>query len=204
MSLYFKKETGSVLNPVFLKIIERSLGGALIKVDSRLPNSLHTIFEGTPVAICSTAGEYIWMKSAVLSTLKATNTTRIVIYPPNPFKIGDYIGVSGANELAAATCATITAVAPTYIVTAQTTYSLAKHEVVYQANAANATAPRFRPYALLENPLVVRDEDGTTKYNVFGSLVHRGSVAQSVFRWGYPADVKNRLSRMRFVKQGQV
>jgi len=50
----------------------------------------------------------------------------------------------------------------------------------------------------------VRDDEGTTLYNVYGSLVHRGSVAQSVFRWGYPADVRNRLSKIRFVKQGQV
>uniref|UniRef100_A0A6M3L6J3 Uncharacterized protein n=1 Tax=viral metagenome TaxID=1070528 RepID=A0A6M3L6J3_9ZZZZ len=201
MSLYFKKETGTVLHPVFLKILERSQGGALIKVDSRVPTDLHTIFEGTPIATNTTAGEYMWMKSAVVATACADGATRIVIYPPNPFKIGEFVG---AVDMAAATFGTITAVAPTYVVTAQTDFSLAKGEVLYQANAANATAPKFRPYALLENPIIVREEDGTTKYNVFAPLVHRGSIAASVFRWGYTTDVKNRLNLIKFRNQGQV
>lgn len=201
MALYQTKKDETARVPVFLKILETSAAGICLEVDSRIPTDLHTIFAGTAVATCGTAGQYMWMKSAVLSTAKVTNTTRIRINGPNPFKVGDYIALEG---LAASTAATITAVAATYIVTAQTTYSLAKHEVVYQAAAANATARKYQACGLLQNDVYVRDNAGVTLYNVFGSLVLQGSVLVSNFVWGYDPRVRGKLSFIRFVDQNKV
>jgi len=204
MALFFTSKTGQVDPPVFLEVLEVSQGAALVKVDARLPTDLHTIFEGTPIATTATAGVYKWMKSAILSTIHSSSATatRIVIRGPNPFKIGDYFAQSG---IGAGSGGTITAVAATYVVTAQTKFDIAKGAIIYQAAAANATAPFCRPYALLRHPLQVRETDGVTCYNVYGALVHRGTAATSVYKWGYTADVKNRLGdRIRFQARYQV
>ena len=198
MALFFTKKTGVVLHPVFLKVLEVSQGAALVKVDARLPVGLHTIFEGTPIATTATAGVYKWMKSAVLSTAHVSGAanTRIRLIAPHPFKVGDFVGEEG---IGAGSCTTITAVAATYVVTVETKFDIDKHGILYQTAAANATAPFCRPYALLRHPLSVREADGTTKYNVYGTLVHRGAVGTSLYKHGYTTDVKNRLGdRIRF------
>ena len=196
MALSFRKKSGQVLDPVFLKVLEVSQSAVLITVDARIPSGLHTLYEGTPIATCGTAGQYQFMKTALVATLKDEGATRIVIKPPNPFKIGDYVGFDGKTST---TVATVTAVANTYIVTVLTEYAAAKHCVVYQTSTDGATTPKYRPYALLRHPLIVREADGTTCYNVYGTLVHRGTAATSVYKWGFTTDVKNRLGdRIRF------
>lgn len=204
MALQVTSKSQQAEHPIFLSILEDMNGGVLVKVDSRVPAGLHTLWAGTPIATNGTAGEYMFMKSAIVATAKADGATRIVIQAPNPFKVGDYIGFDkSGTAMGAGSVVTITAVAATYIATPQTNFTLVKKDVIYEATASGATAPKFRPYALLKDSVIVRETDGTTAYNVFGSGVVRGAVAVSNYNWGYPGDVKNRLEdRVRFVDKG--
>lgn len=201
MALYVTKKSQVGEQPVWLKILEDMRGGALVKVDARVPSGLHTLYAGTPIATNSTDGEYMFMKTAIVATAKATGDTRVVLEGPNPFKVGDFIAGDGHGV---ASVATITAVANTYIVTLQTEYVLAKKDVIYECNAGGATTPKARPYALLKDSVIVREKDGTTCYNVYGSGVVRGSVATSNYKFGYTDDIKNRMGdRVRFVNKNQ-
>ena len=204
MALFVTNKSQVAEHPVFLSILEDLPGGVLVKVDARVPTGLHTLYAGTPIATNATSGEFMFMKTAVVATAKAAGATRIVVEAPHPFKAGEIVGFDKLTGIMGAACtSTITAVAATYIATALTEYALVKHYVVYQANADGATAPKFRPYALLKDSVVVREPDGKTCYNVYGSAVARGSVLTSNFKWGYTFDVKNRLEdRLRFVNKG--
>ena len=208
MSFYIKKESEVAEQPVFKKILEVSQGGVLVKVDARLPGCIHTLYEGTPISTGSTTGEYHFMKSAVVSTVHtaAAAASRIKVEWPHPFKIGDIIAISDPSLTSwdTGSVATIYAIAATYLVTYDTSFTFPKHSIVYQAAADAATAPLHRPYGLLRHSVRVRDDDGTTCYNVFGSLVFQGSALSSNYKFGYPEDVKNRLSRVRFVDKGKV
>ena len=201
MSLYVSKKTGVAEHPVFLSILEVLTGGVTVKVDSRIPTGLHTLYEGTPLATCATVGHYMFIKSAVVATAKAAAATKIYVERPHPFIVGDFIWIEGTI---AATATTITAVGTNYLATVLTTYGVAKKAVVTQAAAANATAPKYHAFALLANSVRVRDDDGTTSYNVTAGAVVRGTAMTSNFKFGISASVKGTLEdRMRFVNKGQ-
>ena len=204
MALWIDKETEAVEQPVFLKILEIGHGGGLIKVDARVPGCLHTLYEGTPLATCTTAGQYHFMKSAVLSTVHtgSQTATKIHVEWPHPFKAGDFVGLSIAGW-DAASCTTILVAAETYLVTIVTEFDAPKHTVVYETAAAQATAPKHRPYGLLRHSVRVREDDGTTCYNVYAPIVFQGSALSSNYLFGYPIDIKNRLTHIRFVDKGQ-
>jgi hypothetical protein len=141
------------------------------------------------------------MKSAILATAHVAGVTKLTVNRPHPFKVGEFLWIEGT---AAATATTITAVGTNYLVTVLTTYGAAKKAVITQANAANATAPLHRPYALLGHSVKVRNADGTTCYNVFADAVVRGTAMTCNFVFGLTADVEGRLGdRMRFVDKGQ-
>jgi len=201
MSLTISKQTGVAEHPVFLSILEGMSGGALVKVDTRIPTGLNTLYAGTPIATNATAGEYMFMKSSVLATAKVNATTRFIVQRPHPFKVGDFMWHEG---MAAASATTITAVGTNYIATVLTSLGAAKGTVITEAAAANATAPKYRPYAMLQNSVRVRNDDGTTSINVFAAAVIRGTCAVSNVTFGVSADVKGRLGdRLRFVNKGQ-
>ena len=92
MALYVTSKSQVAEHPVFLSILENMPGGALVKVDARVPSGLHTLYAGTPIATNATSGEYMFMKSALVATAKANAATRIVVEAPHPFKVGEYVG----------------------------------------------------------------------------------------------------------------
>ena len=203
MSLTISKKTGVAEHPVFLSVLEGMNGGAMVKVDARIPTGLATLYAGTPIATNATAGQYMFMKSSVLATAHVAGAaaTKLIVQRPHPFVVGDFIWIEGT---AAATATTVTAVGTNYLVTVLTTYGAAKKAVITEAAAANATAPKYRPYALLQNSVKVREADGTTSYNVFAAAVVRGTCAVSNVTFGVTADVKGRLGdNLRFVNKGQ-
>lgn len=200
MPAYITKTSQTQRNPVFLEILEEAAGGVILEVDARVPSGTYTLFAGCPIATCATQGQFMFIKTAQVSTAKADGATRIKIEPPNLFKVGEFIGIDGAG---AGTTATITVVAPTYIVTALTNFTVAKHDVVYQVNADAATAPKYEPFGYLKNDVGVRDSDGTTLYNVSAGLVLRGSIAASNYPCGYGNIVRGHTdNRIRFVNKG--
>ena len=202
MALYVTKDTTTARHPIFLKILEEAVGGVMLEVDARVPSALHTLYAGCPVATCATQGQFMFIKTAQVSTAKADGATAITITAPNMFKVGDFIGVDG---MGAGTTATITVVTATKIATALTNFTLTKGQIVYQAAADGATAPKYEPFALLKNDTYVKDADGTTMYNVAIGLVLRGTVAASNYPLPYGSIVKGHTPlayRMRFVSTG--
>ncbi len=200
MALYITSETEPQQNPVFLQVLEEIVGGVTIRSSSRIPSDLHTLFAGTALATCPTVGEYQFIKTAVLSTAHTAGqaTTRIMV-KQHAFNVGDFVYCGEKAGGTAASCTTITAIADTYIVTIVTTFGMTKGSVIYETKTDGATAPAFRTYAILRESVLVREDDGTTLYNVFAPAVVRGTVVESLSPYGYSADQKNRLTNFRFV-----
>jgi len=202
MGIWQAKKSQAQRHPVFLEILEETHGGVMIEVDSRIPSATYTLFAGCPIATCATQGQFMFIKTAQVTTAKADGATAIAIEGPNLFKVGDFIGIEG---MGAGTTATITVVTATKIATALTNFTLTKGAIVYEAAADGATAPKYEPFGLLKNDTYVKEADGTTIYNATGSLVLRGAVAASNYPLPYGSIVKGHspLSiRMRYVSTG--
>ena len=65
--------------------------------------------------------------------------------------------------------------------------------------AAGATLKKYTAAAILKNTETVREDDGTTKYNVMGSAVIRGTVDESLLPFAVESADKTALTaRVKF------
>jgi len=177
MSLQVKKESGSIYDPVFLKIIEEIPGGVTVKTN-RFPTATTEIKKGALLnADATTAGLYNVLKTVRLTAAYASNVTAMAVEAPHLFKVGEYIHIYGV------TAGTITRVASTGIVCAAIAHTAtASGTVLDEATAAATTdyAILYAANAFLRDTIEVRkDGVATLLDNIFAGAVVRGTVDES-------------------------
>ena len=197
MSLQIKKETGTVYDPVFLKILEDIPGGVTIKTN-RFPTTTKEIKKGTLLnADASSAGLY-----NVIKTVKATATTKagvtaIAIEPKDHlFKVGEFLFLDGASA------STIARVSSTAIAVEATlnTGLVVSGTVLYEAITVATSVALYGASAILRNNIEVRKAGVETLLdNIFSGAVVRGTVDESELPYFVTdADKTALTARIRF------
>lgn len=192
-------ETGVAFNPVFLSILEDIQGGVTIAT-TELPSNVYRLPRGTLLSTTPTSKVYQPVKTGK-SIKTQTAATKIYLArgeSPLLFKVGEYIAKVGGT-----TGSTITVIATSTSTVAITTGTaigaLATASQVLEVAAAGATLKKYTASAILKDTVTVREDDGTTLYNVFGSAVIRGSVRESALPFSVEAADKTGLTaRLRF------
>ena len=197
MSLQVKKDTGSVYDPVFLKILEDIPGGITVKTD-RFPTDTKEIKKGALLnADAATAGLYNVIKTVKLTAAYASNVTAMAVEAPHLFKVGEFIHIYGG------TAGTITRVASAAIVCAAISHAtVVSTTILDEANAAATTdyAIKYAANAILRDTIEVRkDGVATLLDNIFAGAVVRGTVDESELPYFVTDQSKTDLTaRIRF------
>jgi len=197
MSLQITKDSGSVYDPVFLKILEDIPGGVTIKTD-RFPTDTKELKKGALLnADASNAGLYNVIKTVRLTAAPVPGATVLAVEPTDHlFKVGEFIFLYGA------TASTITRVSSTAIAVSETlvgTAGAVSGAVLYEtATVATATAMHSAD-AVLKNNVQVRDDEGNLLDNLFAGAVVRGTVDESELPYFVTDAQKTSLTaRIRF------
>jgi len=197
MSLQIKKETGSVYDPVFLKILEDIPGGVTIKTN-RFPTTTKEIKKGTLLnADASSAGLYNVIKTVRATAENTTSVTVVAIEPTDHlFKAGDIIFLTAAGP----TATTITRVSATAIAYAVTGVVVASGSVLYEALTVNTVTALYDADAILRDNVEVRKGGVATLLdNLFAGAVVRGTVDESELPYFVTTQHKTDLTaRIRF------
>ena len=197
MSLQITKESGSVYNPVFLKILEDIPGGVTIKTN-RFPTATKEIKKGTLLnADASSAGLYNVIKTVRATAASTTSVTVIAIEPADHlFIAGEIIFLTAAGP----TATTITRVSATAIAFSATGVVVASGAVLYEATTVNTTGVLLGANAVLRDNVEVRKAGVTTLLdNLFAGAVVRGTVDESMLPYFVPTIHKTNLTdRIRF------
>lgn len=179
MSLQVLKETGSVYDPVFLKILEDIPGGVTIKTN-RFPTTTKEIKKGTLLnASASSLGLYNVIKTVRLTATGVSGATVLAVEPADHlFKIDELIFLWGA------TAGTIIRVSTTAIAVNCTMLGtggvVASGAVLYEALSQAASTAKYDTDAILRNTVEVRKDGITTLLdNIFAGAVVRGTVDES-------------------------
>jgi len=197
MSLQIKKETGSVYDPVFLKILEDIPGGITIKTN-RFPTTTKEIKKGTLLnADASSAGLYNVIKTVRATAAKTTSVTVLAIEPTDHlFKIGDLIFLNSNGP----TATTISRVSTTAIAVLTTGGAVASGAVLYETATVNTVTALYDADAVLRDNVEVRKGGVTTLLdNLFAGAVVRGTVDESELPYFVTTQHKTDLTaRIRF------
>jgi len=198
MSLQVNKESGSIYDPVFLKILEDIPGGVTVKTN-RFPADTEEIKKGALLnADATTAGLYNVIKTVRLTADADSNVTVLVVEPTDHlFKVGEYIQLNGG------TSATIVVVLPSTITIASALAHVdtTSGTILFEAAAAVVTgsAPKYDTDAVLRDTIKVRDDEGTLLDNIFAGAVVRGTVDESELPYFVTDQSKTDLTaRVRF------
>jgi len=196
MSLQIKKETGSVYDPVFLKILEDITGGVTIKTD-RFPTTTKEIKKGTLLnADASSAGLYNVIKTVRVTAATTTGVTILAIEPTDHlFKVGEIIFLTSGP-----TATTITRVSATAIAYTATGVVVASGAVLYEATTVNTVTALYDADAILRDNVEVRKGGVATLLdNLFAGAVVRGTVDESELPYFVTTQHKTDLTaRIRF------
>jgi len=196
MSLQVTKESGSIYDPVFLKILEDIPGGVTVKTD-RFPTDTKEIKKGALLnADATTLGLYNVLKTVRLTADFLAAGTAMAVEAPHLFKLGEFIHIYGV------TAGTITRVASTAIVCAARAHAtVTSGTILDEANAAATTdyAIKYAANAVLRDTIKVRDDEGTLLDNIFAGAVVRGTCDESELPYFVTAADKVSLTdRIRF------
>ncbi|MFA7218067.1 MAG: hypothetical protein WC057_05650 [Dehalococcoidales bacterium] len=197
MSLQITKDSGSVYDPVFLKILEDIPGGVTVKTD-RFPDGITELKKGALLnADASSAGLYNVIKTARLTATPSGGTTVLAIEPEDHlFKVGEFIYLYGT------TASTITRVSATAIAVAHTlvaTGGAVSGGVLYETATIATATPMHSADAILRNNIKVRDDEGNLLDNLFAGAVVRGTVDESELPYFVTTAQKTSLTdRIRF------
>jgi len=196
MSLQVNKESGSIYDPVFLKILEDIPGGVTVKTD-RFPTDTKEIKKGALLnADATTLGLYNVLKTVRLTADFLAAGTAMAVEAPHLFKLGEFIHIYGV------TAGTITRVASTAIVCAARAHAtVTSGTILDEANAAATTdyAIKYAANAVLRDTIKVRDDEGTLLDNIFAGAVVRGTCDESELPYFVTAADKVSLTdRIRF------
>jgi len=197
MSLQIKKDSGSVYDPVFLKILEDIPGGVTIKTN-RFPNATKEIKKGTLLnADASSAGLYNVIKTVRATAENTTSVTVVAIEPADHlFKVGEIIFLTAAGP----TATTITRVSATAIAYAVTGVVVASGAVLYEVATVNTATALYDADAILRDNVEVRSGGVATLLdNLFAGAVVRGTVDESELPYFVTTQHKTDLTaRIRF------
>ena len=201
MSLQVTKETGTVYDPVFLKILEDIPGGVTIKTN-RFPTTMKEIKKGALLsASASSVGLYNLVKTArvIHAVLADTLATIMYLDPNNEFVVGDVITYGGAGSGQTITKITTGAVSDLVVVAASLQIAIASAAVLYESADASSTA-KYTASAILRSTVEVRSGGVTTLLdNLFAAAVVRGTVDESELPYFMTAADKTALTaRIRF------
>lgn len=194
MSLQVKKESGSVYDPVFLKILEDIPGGVTIKTD-RFPTGIKELKKGTLLnADASSAGLYNVIKTVRATAAVGTGVTVIAIEPADHlFKAGEFIFLHGTSA------STIARVSSTAIAVMSTGAVIASGTVLYETATITTATALYDADAILKDNVQVRDDEGTLLDNLFAGAVVRGTVDESELPYFVTSQAKTDLTaRIRF------
>lgn len=197
MSLQITKDSGSVYDPVFLKILEDIPGGVTVKTD-RFPDGITELKKGALLnADASSAGLYNVIKTVRLTATPTGGTTVLAVEPEDHlFKVGEFIYLYGT------TASTITRVSATAIAVARTlvaTGGAVSGGVLYETATIATATPMHSADAILRNNIKVRDDEGNLLDNLFAGAVVRGTVDESELPYFVTTAQKTSLTdRIRF------
>jgi len=195
MSLQIRKESGSVYDPVFLKILEDIPGGVTIKTN-RFPTTTKEIKKGTLLnADASSAGLYNVIKTVRMTAANGAGETFLAIEPTDHlFKVGDIIALPYTSG---------TRVSTTCIVVSKavaTAASLVSGLVLYETDTVTTLTALYDADAILRDNVEVRKDGITTLLgNIFAGAVVRGTVDESELPYFVTTQHKTDLTaRIRF------
>ena len=197
MSLQVNKESGSIYDPVFLKILEDIPGGVTIKTD-RFPTTTKEIKKGALLnADATTAGLYNVIKTVKVTADGVSGATVLAVEPADHlFKAGEFIFLWGA------TASTITRVSTTAIAVSEAlvTAVVVDGAVLYETAAAATATALYDTDAILRDTIEVRrDGVATLLDNIFAAVVVRGTVDESELPYFVTDQSKTDLTaRVRF------
>jgi len=197
MSLQITKDSGSVYDPVFLKILEDIPGGVTIKTD-RFPTDTKELKKGALLnADASSAGLYNVIKTVRLTAATVSGATVLAVEPTDHlFKVGEFIFLYGA------TASTITRVSSTAIAVSETLVGAAgavSGAVLYETATIETATAMHSADAVLKNNVQVRDDEGNLLDNLFAGAVVRGTVDESELPYFVTDAQKTSLTaRIRF------
>jgi len=195
MSLQIKKDSGSVYDPVFLKILEDIPGGVTIKTN-RFPSTTKEIKKGTLLnADASSAGLYNVIKTVKVTANVITGVTVMAVEPTNHlFKIGDFIWTHGTSA------STISRVSATAIAVMSSGSVVATGAILYQTATITTATALYDADAILRDTIEVRKGGVATLLdNIFAGAVVRGTVDESELPYFVTAQHKTDLTaRIRF------
>jgi len=199
MSLQIKKESGSVYDPVFLKILEDIPGGVTIKTN-RFPTTTKEIKKGTLLnADASSAGLYNVIKTVKIVNKVVSAGTVMVIEPTDHlFKAGEFLFIYGV------TASTITRVSTTGIAVAGAlvgaTGGIVSGSILYETATITTATALYDADAILRDTIEVRRGGVTTLLdNLFAGAVVRGTVDESELPYFVTTQHKTDLTaRIRF------
>jgi len=199
MSLQVLKESGNLYHPVFLGLFEDIQGGVTVKTD-RFPTTTKEIKKGALLnADATTAGLYNVIKTVKVTADGVSGATVLAVEPADHlFKVGECIYLAGG------TASTITRVSSTAIAfetaIAEAVSAPASGAVLFETDAAPATAVKFAADAILKDTVEVRSGGVATLLdNLFAGAVVRGTCDESQLPYFVTdADKTNLTARIRF------
>lgn len=199
MSLQIKKDSGSVYDPVFLKILEDIPGGVTVKTN-RFPTTTKEIKKGALLnADASSAGLYNVIKTVKIVNKVVSAGTVMVIEPPDHlFKAGDFIYIYGV------TASTISRVSTTGIAVVGAlvghTGGIVSGSILYETATVTTATALYDADAILRDTIEVRSGGVATLLdNIFAGAVVRGTVDESELPYFVTAQHKTDLTaRIRF------
>ena len=196
MSLQVTKESGSIYDPVFLKILEDIPGGVTVKTD-RFPTDTEEIKKGALLNAMTGAsiGLYNVIKTVRTTAAGATNTTILAIEPTDHlFVEGDFIFLQGG------TGGTIVRVSTTAIEVEVAHNAIASGAVLHEVSGVGTATALYTADAVLRDTVEVRkDGVATLLDNLFAGAVVRGTVDESELPYFVTdADKTALTARVRF------
>ena len=202
MSLQVKSESGTIYDPVFLKILEDIPGGVTIKTN-RFPTTTDEIKKGAMLnASASSVGLYNLVKTAKVKTaMTSLDVVSICVYPQQEFIAGEFIGLPGKGT--AITISSITKGTNTDIIVlgAKLGSTCATNTILRECHTGVGTAAAvlYDTDAILRSTIKVRDDDDVLLDNVFAGVVVRGTVDESELPYFVADQQKTDLTaRIRF------
>jgi len=200
MSLQIKSESGTVYDPVFLKILEDIPGGVTIKTN-RFPTTTKEIKKGAMLnASASSVGLYNLVKTArvIRPVLADTLATIMYLDPDNEFIVGELITYGATATAQTITKITKGAVSDCVVIANSMMLAIPSAGVLYETADASSTA-KYDTDAILRDTIKVRDDEGTLLDNVFAGVVVRGTVDESELPYFVTDQQKTDLTaRIRF------
>jgi len=206
-NLEVKKDEGTRYDPVFREIISDIPGGVTLK-SAEFPSDLLVLGAGTMIGASDTVGLYNICKTAKSDSTQTLITTITVVGSAKyrlPFIVGEFIAVYGKATISTISTITHTSDDTDTIITGTPIGTMTTADIIIRCAAAatvvaaTQTAGLYAAAGFTRDVIKVREDDGTTLYNVNVGAVVRGDVNEDMLP--YVVDHNHKLdltSRMLF------